>query len=313
MNSEPFFTIFIPAYNRADLLPRAFASIEAQKFTDFEVLIIDDGSTDRTRDVINRWQDRIDIPIRYHWQENRGKPSAHNAALDIVRGEFTVILDSDDALAPDALQILKKHWDAIPPEKRPSFAGVEGLCAYMGDGKIAGSRFPSDIIDSNYLEIRHRYKVTGDKKNAIRSDVLRQYPFPLFENEKDLRESIIWSRMAHRYRFRYINEVIQLIEYQTGGLSSRSVSRRARSPHGFRLAFKEMLNDHAGYCSKRELKGYARRYIRCSLHGGVGFRQQALDLNNKLIWLTALPGGIIGWLKDRFVLWREETEKKRSV
>ena len=302
MDTEPFFTIFIPAYNRADLLPRAFESIEAQRFTDFEVLVIDDGSTDRTRDVVIQWQAKAEFTLRYYWQENRGKPAAHNAALDKIRGEFTVILDSDDTLAPDALQILKKHWDNIPAKLRASFAGVEGLCAVMGGGQIAGSRFPSDIFDSNYLEMRHRYKVVGDKKCAVRTEVLRRFPFPLFENEKDLRESIIWCRMAHEYRFRYINEIIQYIEYQPSGLSSRSVWRRARSPQGFRLAFKEMLNDHWRYCSKRELAGYARRYVRCSLHAGIGLMQQAADIHRKGIWLVSLPGGILGWLKDRFTL-----------
>lgn len=307
MDAKPFFTIFIAAYNRADLLPRAFESIQAQQFLDLEVLIIDDGSTDQTRAVVRRWQDQVEFPLRYYWQENRGKPAAHNAALDKIRGEFTVILDSDDTLAPDALQIFKKHWDAIPVDQQPSFAGVEGLCAALDSGEIAGSRFPSDIIDSDYLEIRHRYKVTGDKKNAIRSDVLRQFPFPLFKNEKDLRESLIWSRMAHQYRFRYVNEIVQYIEYQPGGLSSRAVSRRAGSPQGFRLAFREMLNDHAAYLSNRELLGYARRYVRCSLHGGIGFRQQAGEVNQIFIWLLALPGGIFGWLKDLVALWRNKT------
>jgi len=299
-----FFTIFIPTYNRADLLPRAFRSIERQGFKDFEVLIVDDGSTDNTREVVYQWKSRVGFPVRYFRQENLGKPAAYNSALEKLRGFFTVVLDSDDILAPGALEILKNYWDDIPDDQKPHFAGVEGLCSYLDDTRISGKRFPEDVMDRNFLEMQYRYGIWGDKKGAARTEILRQYPFPIFPNEKDMRESVIWNRMAHLYKFRYINQVIQKIEQLPDGLTANAFRRRIGSPRGFRLAFLEMLNEHAMYCSPSQQLAYARRYVRCSLHCGCGYIRQWSDVKKRWYWLLAVPEGTIGWLKDWIKMWR---------
>ena len=135
------FTIFIPTYNRAYTLGRALQSISEQSFKDFEVLIIDDGSSDNTHELVEGWKKREIFPIRYHWQRNQGKHVAHNNAVKRARGYFFVLLDSDDMLHPRALERLKYHWDSIPDNKKEQFAGVEGLCIYS-DGRVKVDRFP---------------------------------------------------------------------------------------------------------------------------------------------------------------------------
>ena len=127
-----------------------------------------------------------------------------------------------------------------------------------------------------------------------------------------MRESVIWNRMAHSFKFRYINEVIQIIEQQPDGLTANAFRRRIDSPQGFRLSFLEMINDHAEYCSPAQLLGYARRYVRSSLHCGCGYLRQLTDVNNKIYWLLAVPEGTIGWLKDNFLLWREKRSHNRT-
>ena len=149
----PFFTIFIPTYNRAHTLPRALESIEKQSFRDFEVVIIDDGSIDGTGALVEGWQKRVDFPVHYHWQSNQGKHVAHNTALRFAKGEFTVILDSDDALMPDALKIFKNSWETIHKDQKQFFAGIEGLCAHMENGKIAGTPFPHNNLDLSLIHI----------------------------------------------------------------------------------------------------------------------------------------------------------------
>ena len=153
---NPVFTIFIPTYNRANLLPRAFSSIERQTFLNFEVLVIDDGSTDNTHEVVEEWRKRVNFPVDYHHQQNQGKPAAHNFALKFIHGFFTVILDSDDTLADNALELLLAHWNAIPDKQKLSYAGVEGLCALLKNGEVTGNHFPADVFDSDYLETRYR-------------------------------------------------------------------------------------------------------------------------------------------------------------
>jgi glycosyltransferase involved in cell wall biosynthesis len=299
------FSVFIPTYNRGCTLDRALHSLENQSFTDFEVLIIDDGSEDNTRELIKRWQQQAKFPIHYYWQENQGKHIAHNNALELSRGYFFVTLDSDDMLTPEALGRLKIHWDAIPDADKKYFAGVEGLCVDL-DGKVAGTRFPEAIMDSNYLEIRKKYRIKGDKKNAIRTSVLRQFPYPCFPGERHIRPSLISKRMAHQYKFRYINEVIQMIEYRPDGLSANRFALRMHNPQGFRLFFLEEITLHATLTPGYTLYRYYSKYVRYSLHSKIGFFQQAQEVKSRAIWLISIPKGTIGWISDkaRMLLWK---------
>lgn len=259
---------------------------------------MDDGSTDDTKQVAEEWQKNSDFPIHYWYQENQGKHAAHNAALKLARGFFTVILDSDDRLAPDALERLLFHWENIPKDTRDRFAGIEGLCAYE-NGKIAGTRFPGKVLDSNYIETRRKLGVGGDKKNAIRTDVLCEFPFPVFDGEKFIRESIVWDKMAKKYSFRYINEVIQIIEYQADGLSSNPFRLRVNNPQGFRRCFQDEVNFLDDEQNIVELLNNYAKYVRYSLHCGIGYHQQYQDIKSSILWLLSIPGGTIDWLRDK--------------
>lgn len=304
---RPFFSIFIPTFNRARLLPRALESIEAQTFRDFDVVVVDDGSTDETRALVTEWAQKVPFPVRYHWQVNQGKAAAHNAALPLLEGELTVTLDSDDALAPRALEILKDRWESIPEERRASFAGVEGLCAYRTSGGIVGDSFPGDVWDANFLEMRRRQGVRGDKKGAIRTDILKEYPFPTIKGETYLRESVIWNRIALRYCFRYVNDIIQFVEYEPDGMTRRGDRLALASPHGQRLAFLEHVNVFSEFFSRRELRRSAVKYVRYSLHAGVGLRAQVREVRDRKLWLSVVAKGTFYWLRDRVRLALDRT------
>lgn len=292
------FTIFIPAFNRAYTLERALQSVAEQTFRDFEVVIIDDGSTDDTAQLIARWQKKAAFPIRYRWQENQGKHVAHNTAVTLARGYFFVLLDSDDVLHPRALERLKYHWQSIPDNKKQLFAGVEGLGVYRED-KIKVDRFPEDVMDMDYLEKTKKYNIRGDKRNAIRTDVLRRFPYPCFEGERHVRDDLIWKRMALHFKFRYVNEVIQIFEHQDDGLTANIFAMRMRNPRGFRYYYLEEINDYASLTGTYLRFKYHSKFVRYSLHCQVGFRQQYAEVRSKFFWLLSVPRGIIGWLEDK--------------
>ena len=130
------FTVFTPTYNRAHTLPRAFESLKRQTFRDFEWLIVDDGSTDNTRELIEVWQKDSSFPIRYFWQENAHKKTAFNLGVKEARGELFLPLDSDDEALPDALKILDQHWNNIPESERGKFSSVTGLCVDERGGVV---------------------------------------------------------------------------------------------------------------------------------------------------------------------------------
>lgn len=309
MTRVPLFTVFIPTFNRADTLPRALESVEQQTLRDFEVLIVDDGSTDATRELVTNWTSGADFPVEYIHQENQGKHGAHNTALEHARGELVAILDSDDALVPQALESLAEHWHAIPETERRHFAGVEGLCIDMDTGEVAGTRYPDDVFDSTYHEIRHKYRVTGDKKGAIRTDVLREFPYPVFAGEKHVRPSLVWERMSLRYKVRYVNVPIQRIQYQAGGLSSDRFGLRLRNPNGYSLYFREaaeIFHRDAPIGLRRQLM---TNHVRYALHAGIGPVRQWNRVTAHGLWMLAFPAG---WLKRQSDRIRQRARQRKS-
>ncbi len=113
-------------------------------------------------------------------------------------------LDSDDSLLPGALAAVQAAWAGISEGERPGFAGIGGLLQEE-DGSISGTAYPADVIDSDYLEIESLGHVHGDKREPLRTAVLREFPYPVFPGENHLRPRLILRRIGHRYRTRFIN------------------------------------------------------------------------------------------------------------
>lgn len=300
----PFFTVFIPTFNRAYVLPRTLASIERQTLRDFEVLIVDDGSTDGTGELVQEWARRMPFEVRYHRQQNGGKHVAHNTMLALARGEFVVLLDSDDVLVPTALERFRFHWEQIPAERRGGFAGVEGLMAHLGGRGICGKAFPDAVIDGDHIDMRIRRRISGEKRSAIRTEILRRFPYPVFAGERHIRPSLLWDRLAEAgYRFRFFNEVVQLLEHQADGLSAHRFSMRQANPRGLRLCMLEEIRLHGPYLSRRERWRLGVKYVRYSFFAGYGPVRQYRDISSKGLWFASLlPGalsGVAGWLRAR--------------
>jgi glycosyltransferase involved in cell wall biosynthesis len=111
--SLPFFSIVVPTYNRASFLHRSIASVQAQSFADWELLIVDDGSVDHTKEIVESYA-KEDGRIRYFNQKNQGASAARNQGLQNARGKFICFVDSDDEFEPHHLEIFYKHISASP-------------------------------------------------------------------------------------------------------------------------------------------------------------------------------------------------------
>jgi glycosyl transferase cpsO len=232
-------TVFTPTYNRGHLLPRLFSSLRSQSFKDIEWLIVDDGSTDNTHDVVMAFIEENIIPIRYVFKRNGGKHRAINEGVQHAKGELFFIVDSDDMLPENALKRVAEVYGQIKKDR--SFGGVVGVDAYP-DGRIVGSGLPAPIIDCNSIDIRSKYHVAGDLSEVFRTDVMREFPFPEIEGEKFCPEVLVWNRIACRYKLRYFNEVIYIAEYQPEGLTSRIVEIRMKSPIASITCYAEMVS-----------------------------------------------------------------------
>ena len=236
----PFITILTPTYNRASLLPRLFDSLLRQTSKDFEWIVVDDGSTDDTREVVANLKEKGGgaFPMGYVYKANGGKHMAINIGAERARGELLFIADSDDLLTDDALETMENSWHDISDDK--SFAGIAGLDITMDTREVIGSGLPQEHIDCNAIDIRYRHHVTGDMKEVFRTEVLREFPFPEFAGERFCPEQLVWFRMARRYRLRYINKPIYIADYQPDGITAGITRARMRNPSASMLTYAEL-------------------------------------------------------------------------
>jgi glycosyltransferase involved in cell wall biosynthesis len=228
------FTVFTPTFNRGQVLHRAFQSLCAQTLRDFEWLIVDDGSDDDTRKLVEAWSAAADFSIRYQWQANAGKPAATNQGVALAKGELFLVLDSDDACTPNALERFLYHWERIPNQR--DFSGI--TCHSMDEnGDRIGDAFP--VNDSTPVEVHTNLGVRGEKWGFHRTSVLAQHPFPDF-GEKFVPEGLVWNRIARRYKIRYINECLRIYHRSIAGLSQARIS----SPRSTAQYYLEVIRDH---------------------------------------------------------------------
>ena len=286
------FTVFTATHNRASTLPRVYASLKAQTFRDFEWLIVDDGSVDNTKDLVEQWQKEADFPIRYFYQENQGKHIAFNRAVEIAEGKLFLPLDSDDACVPEALERFWYHWNNIPNHLRKGFSGVTCLCQDE-NGNLIGDEFPQDIMDSDELEMKHEFKVKGEKWGFHRTDVLKRFPFPDLPKVGLIPESIVWDAIASRYKKRFINEPLRIF-YSAVYRADRFTTRIKQNPSSYafgrRLYHKENLNKYIGWAiyDPLDFLRSAVNYVRFSFHRKIGFRKQSRELTKAELECPAL-------------------------
>lgn len=237
------FTIAIPTYNRIKLIGRTLKSLEDQTYKDFEVIIVDDGSTDGTESFISEYSNTSDLQIRYFWKENGGKQTALNLAIKKAEGEFFLILDSDDWLLPHALKTLSESWDKIPQEKREGFSGVMAR-AKEHHGPLIGKPFPSDPFISSYVDFHFisgiRIGPFKDCLDFIRTDLIRKYQYPEIKETRFVPEAYITDQIGMNHKLYCISDVLEIKEYQEAGITKNIDAYKVKNAHGM-IAYYEIL------------------------------------------------------------------------
>lgn len=249
-------TIFTPAYNRAHTLPRTYESLCQQDCKDFIWLIVDDGSSDNTSELVKEWQAKDNgFEIRYIYKENGGMHTAHNVAYENIYTELNICIDSDDKLAYDAVNKILEKWEQV---RDKGYAGLIGLDADF-EGNIIGKGFPEGMTDTTVIG----YYSTGgfgDKKLVYRTDIIKKYPeYPVFEGEKYVALSYKYRLIDQDYKLAIINDVLCNVEYQADGHSTVMWKEYLRSPKGFAFwrkvcmqypeSKKRLIIDCIHYCS----------------------------------------------------------------
>jgi glycosyltransferase involved in cell wall biosynthesis len=222
-------TIFTPTYNRAHCLRLGYESLIRQTNKDFKWLIIDDGSTDNTKELVDSWIADGHIEIEYHFKENGGMHTGHNAAYRLIDTELNTCIDSDDYMPDDAVEKIITFWRRHGSDK---YAGIVGLDQVAG-GEVIGSRFPPDLKETTLTGYYNRGG-KGDKKLVYRTEVIRNYPeYPVFEGERYLGLGYKYCLIDRDYPLLVLNEVLCLVDYQADGSSINMYRQYWNNPKGF--------------------------------------------------------------------------------
>lgn len=295
MPAGPVFTVFTPTFNRAQLLARVYDDLREQTFKDFEWLIVDDGSTDGTGQLVASWTSSAPFPVRYLVQENSGKHVALNRGVREAHGEYILIVDSDDRSLPRTLEVFLRAWQAIPEEERDLYSTVVALCG-RPDGTLIGRPFPAAVVDGRNIAEQLQYLDSGERCGALRTAVLKQFPLPEVPGERFIAEGIVWNRIAVRYRARFVNEVLQIKDFQPGGLTDTALRLRIQNPQGAMLFYAEAAAVGPGF---RRVMRAVVNYVRFGLHGGQTAATLVRSSPKRVLALVALlPAYAVVW-RDR--------------
>lgn len=300
------FTVLTPTFNRAHTLHRVYQSLCEQTYQDFEWVVVDDGSTDETRELVAAWQQEAVFPIHYIWQNNQHKKVAFNRGVQAAQGELIVALDSDDRLESNALYDMARTWRDIPEGERHQYVAVIGLCK-KPDGQIVGDMYPYDLLDANPLDLQFKFNVRGEKFGCLSTEVLRRFPFP--ENIPGfVPESLVWRSMARAgYKTRFVNQVYRVYYDSGDSLSVQGKNNAAQHALGLWLLAHDTVVASTPWFHyrPREFFKAAARYTRFALH----MRSQAIcrprgynlqGLISRVLVYSMSPVGALLYLRDRF-------------
>lgn len=213
------FSIITPTFNRAKYLPGIYDCLCQQGDIDFEWIIVDDGSSDNTKETAANFNKAFEI--KYVYQENSGKPTAVNTGIQMADSYISIYFDSDDIFCKDVLKTVWNYFDFKTGKFERDCVGVTGLCQY-NNGEIIGRMFPHDYYISDPIRYLLNKNLHFDTCDFYLTEILRKYLYPTFKNEKNISPSIVWNRIALVYKTIFVNKIFAEKQYLPGGLSTQN-------------------------------------------------------------------------------------------
>lgn len=225
-------TIFTPTFNRAHTLPRLYDSLVSQKCLDFIWLVIDDGSSDNTRELVNGFVRENKIPIHYIYKENGGLYTGYNTAYENIDTELCVCIDSDDYMPVNAVDLIIKKWQKDGSDK---YCGIVGLDFYAGTQNPIAGYFPDGMSECFYLDLYIKNIHKGDSKYVMRTRLMKEVaPMEGFPGEKDFNPGYMFLKVCDDKPLLVLNENLCYVDYRSGDNMSADIwMQYRRSPKSF--------------------------------------------------------------------------------
>ena len=246
--SVPLVSVIVPTYNRAAMLPRALASISAQSYPALEIIVVDDGSTDETRHVVDSLQRTTAHPVQYIFQANQGCSSARNRGLDMARGTYIGLLDSDDEWLPDAVarlaaMLTESHADFVYSPAVESDVNGQRRINYP-----VARNAPSELAKELFLFPNVRNGALLFRRTFF--DRVGRYRTDLRYNE----DTDFLLRAALTGRASYLDEPTVVV-HQHGGNKS---NRRAQIHQALLISSQDLLRSHPDFARELGASAHAR-------------------------------------------------------
>lgn len=276
-------TVFTPTYNRAYIIKNVYDSLVKQTFRDFEWLVIDDGSTDNTEELIQSFVLEHRLEIHYWKKENGGQHTALNFAIEKAKGKLLMIVDSDDFLTDNALERIV-YWENTIKAKE-DFAGVSGLKIFPNGSPIGGNwRYKKIYVDATNFE-REKKGLMGDKAEAYYTSVLKKYyPIPTFQGENDVEKAVLWNRIANAgLKIRWFGEGIYVCEYLDDGMTKNIQENYLKNYKGFICWKKELIDMQKSYL---RVVAQTAAYTGIAKKKGLNTVEMARELDRKHITIV---------------------------
>lgn len=297
-------TVFTPAYNRAHTIGRTYESLCRQTCKDFEWLVVDDGSTDGTQQLVEGWIAENKIPIRYIYQENQGMHGAHNTAYRNIDTPLNTCIDSDDYMPDDAVEKILACWKEHGSE---DVAGIIGLDVTK-DGSILGYKF-DDELSTTTVHGYYQRGGKGDKKLVYRTDVITKYPeYPIFPDEKYVGLAYKYMLIDMDYSMITLNEPLVVVDYQSDGSSVNMYRQYWNNPMGF------------AFFRKTEMKlpqSRIRKFVVCMHYVSSSIMVHNKHFINespeKLMTFLSIPAGVALYLLIRWKVFRNAKIRSKRV
>ena len=293
-------TVLTPTYNRGENLKKLYSSLISQSCKSFLWMIIDDGSTDNTQEIAQEFIKQNKIKIEYYKKTNGGKHTALNFGVKKINTELTFIVDSDDWLEVNAIDTIYKYYSKYKYAKE--------ICGYsflrkFPDGSINGKKIKEDEIIAYYIDVR----INGNDSNSDKAEVwvtncLKEYPFPVFENEKFLGEDVIWFKLSLKYKMVFTNIPIYVSEYLEDGLTKNRRINNINSSNGCYYRSKQIID--ISKIKKINIRFLIKNIIQYIVYGSFSkrcFKELYVECKRKLWFIVLYPISKIIYYK-----WKKE-------
>ena len=282
-------TVFTPTYNRASLLTRCYESLKQQTSYEFIWMIVDDGSTDNTRETVQGWlKEKNSFSIQYLFKENGGLHTAYNEAIAHIETPLCVCIDSDDWMPDDAVERILSFWQEKGSDR---VAGIVGLDCYE-DGRVIGDLLPRQETVNLIDLLTGKYKIkNGDRTNVIRTELYKKFaPMKVFPGEKYFNPHYMHLQISQEYDFLVLNECLRFVEYQPQGMSASIWKQYYNSPNSF-AEIRKLYLSFPDTSFRFRFRNSVHLISSCALSGKV--REAIQNSNQKWMLLLAFPVGFL--------------------